>query len=119
MNLEEKLYSVLSDAFPEIYRQFNHNEKVVYPYGVFKTDLEFIDRFTDGVYLDIDLFDRNTNDQRLIESEYVIRSKMDAITLLDEHLLLRMQFLRSTDVSTNDDSIKRRKISYYIKVNRR
>lgn len=117
--MEEAIHILLSDVFSEIHRQYNHNETVVYPYGTFTTSIEAIDRDTEGVYLDIDLFDRHTNDDRLMVVEYKLRKALSAKQLLTEDLLLRFQFVRSTDVSTNDSDIKRRKLSFYIKLNRR
>lgn len=78
MKLEEKIHQLLSAVLPEMHRQYNYSEVVTYPYGVFKTDIEYVDRDTDAVYLDIDLFDRNETDKRLVETERKIREVLDA-----------------------------------------
>lgn len=119
LEVEAKVAELLTSVLAESHRNYNHNQEVVYPYMTYQTELEMAGEDLEAINLDCQLFDRSTSDKRLLEVEYKLKSAIDKVTLLEDKYLMMVRFVRSGAVSTNDDNIVRRDLSFRIKIYRR
>ena len=103
-------------VLPESYHDRNRKQTVIYPYLTFDFDSEYLERNTEGFYIDVDIFDNNSSYYDIIQAEDALRAHFKDNRKLTDDMLIRFTFLRSSKVPTGDDLIKRRNLQFYCKV---
>lgn len=96
----------------------NHKgkEEIIYPYLTYKLNTEGLEYGIDGVYLDVDIFDSNSSYINLFILEKKLRDHFRKKDIMLDDLFLRFNYLRSNNIDTLDELIKRRNLQFYIKV---
>lgn len=108
--------SKLREVTPHAYFEKNTQLDVVYPYLTFDIQNEYLDENMDGVYLDLDLFDHNPSYKNLMALEMEIREYFKGYRELTDQVYFRLNFNRSNTIPTGDDTIKRRNVQFYCKI---
>ena len=103
-------------VLPESYHDKNRKQTVIYPYLTFDFDSEYLERNTEGFYIDVDIFDNNSSYYDIIQAEDALRAHFKDNRKLTDDMFIRFSFLRSSKVPTGDDLIKRRNLQFYCKV---
>ncbi|PCH13887.1 hypothetical protein A9Y57_00156 [Streptococcus parauberis] len=112
-NILEKLQTVV----PESYYMSNDNPSLTYPYLVFKTSVERLTWETDGAYLDIDIYNNKGFDQEEIENTVdAVKQLLNHYTVMLDACFLRVRFESSDDTLPNSDTLQRRYMRFYLKI---
>ncbi len=113
----KEILKQLKEVHSESYYLMNSKKTVVYPYLVFSTSLTNIDRNADGCYLDIDIFDNKGFNQSDIETmAQEIKRHFEHLDIMLEDCYMRMQFQGLQNVPTNSDTLQRRNLRFYLKI---
>lgn len=110
--LNNQFKQVTNESFHEI----NRKKTVVYPYLTYDFDSEYLERNVDGFYIDVDIFDNNSSYQNIFRIEEELKVHFKDNKKMTDDLFIRFSFLRSMKVPTLDDTIKRRNLQFYCKV---
>jgi hypothetical protein len=116
IELLKQFYELFKAVTPESYHEMNTSKSVTYPYLTYATDSEELTTNTDGFYLDVDIFDNSPSYQNLYELEEQLKDQFKMKRILTDDLFLRFQFMRSTHIPTQDQTIKRRNLQFYCRV---
>lgn len=116
IELLQTLKLMFDQVTKESYLEINNSEKINYPYLTYSLDIDNINRNTDGFYLDIDIFDENSSFINIFNLESLLRENFDFNQKLTDGLFLRFYFQRSFSVATQSDTLKRRNLQIYCKV---
>lgn len=116
IELLQTLKLMFDQVTKESYLEINNSEKINYPYLTYSLDIDNINRNTDGFYLDIDIFDKNSSFINIFNLESLLRENFDFNQKLTDGLFLRFYFQRSYSVATQSDTLKRRNLQIYCKV---
>lgn len=116
IELLQTLKLMFDQVTKESYLEINNSEKINYPYLTYSLDIDNINRNTDGFYLDIDIFDKNSSFINIFNLESLLRENFDFNQKLTDGLFLRFYFQRSFSVATQSDTLKRRNLQIYCKV---
>lgn len=103
-------------VLPESYHDKNRSASVLYPYLTYNFDSEGLERNVEGFYIDVDIFDNNASYVDIFQVEDALKDHFKDNRKLTDDLFIRFNFLRSTKVETGDDTIKRRNMQFYCKV---
>ena len=103
-------------VLPESYHDKNRSATVLYPYLTYNFDSEGLERNVEGFYIDVDIFDNNASYVDIFQVEDALKDHFKDNRKLTDDLFIRFNFLRSTKVETGDDTIKRRNMQFYCKV---
>lgn len=107
----------LKKLHAESYYLMNSSKAVSYPYLVFSTSLTNIDRNADGCYLDIDILDNKGFDQSEIETiAQTVKRYFEHFDIMLEDCYMRTQFQGQTNIPTGSDTLQRRNLRFYIKI---
>lgn len=107
----------LKGVHAESYYLKNSAKTVKYPYVVFTMGLTNIDRYADGCYLDVDVFCNKGLDQVQIETlSENIKMHFRHFDKMLEGCYMRMQFQSLQNVATQSDTLQRRNLRFYIKI---
>lgn len=101
---------------PESFHEKNRKSTVIYPYLTFDFDTESLERNVEGFDIDVDIFDNSSSYTNIFNLEGKLKLHFKDLIILNDDLLMRFIFLRSTKISTGDDLIKRRNLQIYCKV---
>ncbi|QDK70346.1 hypothetical protein [Lactococcus protaetiae] len=112
----ETLNLMFREVFPESYLDTNDSEEIIYPYLTYSLNLENINRNTDGFYLDIDIFDNGSSTKNIYNIESLIRHHFDYELKFTDDIFLRYYFQRSIPIPTLSDTLKRRNMQLYCKI---
>ena len=104
------------EVLPESYHDKNRSAAVTYPYLTFDFSSEAIERNIDGFYIDIDIFDNNSSYYDVFQVEQALKDHFKDNKQLTDDVFIRFNFLRSNKIPTGDDTIKRRNLQFYCKV---
>ncbi len=116
INFLKELTNQFRVVMPESYHEKNRKKTVIYPYLTFDFDSEAIEDHIEGLYIDVDIFDNYSSYTRIFEVEDNLKWYFYKNRKLTDDLFIRFNFLRSTKVPTGDDTIKRRNLQFYCKV---
>lgn len=116
IELLQTLKLMFDQVTKESYLEINNSEKINYPYLTYSLDIDNINRNTDGFYLDIDIFDENSSFINIFNLESLLRENFDFNQKFTDELFLRFYFQRSYSVATQSDTLKRRNLQIYCKV---
>lgn len=116
IELLQTLKLMFDQVTKESYLEINNSEKINYPYLTYSLDIDNINRNTDGFYLDIDIFDENSSFINIFNLESLLRESFDFNQKFTDGLFLRFYFQRSYSVETQSDTLKRRNLQIYCKV---
>nr|DAM13503.1 MAG TPA: tail completion protein [Caudoviricetes sp.] len=116
INFLNELINQFRVILPESYYEKNRKKTVIYPYLTFDLDSEAIEDHVEGFYIDVDIFDNYSSYTNIFNLESKLKSHFKDLIILTDDLLLRFNFLRSTKIPTGDDTIKRRNLQFYCKV---
>lgn len=116
IELLKTLLEIFKEVSDETYLEVNTSEVISYPYITYSLDIDNIDKNTDGFYLDIDIFDNNASYTKIFELESQLRERFDFNQLFTDGLFLRSYFKGSTHVPTLSNTLKRRNMQIYCKV---
>ena len=103
-------------VLPESYHDKNRSATVLYPHLTYNFDSEGLERNVEGFYIDVDIFDNNASYVDIFQVEDALKDHFKDNRKLTDDLFIRFNFLRSTKVETGDDTIKRRNMQFYCKV---
>lgn len=102
-------------VLPESYYEKNRKATVVYPYLTFDFDSEYLERYRDGFYVDIDIFDTSTSFKGIFEVEEQLRNHFRELVVLTDDFLLQFKVDSGTKIPTESDNLKRRNLQIYVK----
>ena len=111
-----ELTNQFRNVLPESYHDKNRSASVLYPYLTYNFDSEGLERNVEGLYIDVDIFDNNASYVDIFQVEDALKDHFKDNRKLTDDLFIRFNFLRSTKVETGDDTIKRRNMQFYCKV---
>lgn len=94
----------------------NTSEKVVYPYMTYSVDTEWSEHQRDDGNVDIDIFDTSQSFADIIELEQLIKDNFRLMSVTQPDFVLRMDYVRSSNVPTADPLIRRRTVQMHIRV---
>ena len=107
----------LKETHFESYYLMNSKKTVAYPYLVFSTNLANIDRQADGCYLDVDIFDNKGFNQSKIETlAQTVKRQLEHYDIMLDDCYMRTQFQSLQNIPTNSDTLQRRNLRFYIKI---
>jgi len=112
----QELTSQFRQVTTESFHDRNTKKHVIYPYLTYDFDSEAIERNVDGFYIDVDLFDENSSYTNLFQLESDLKMHFKDNMKLTDDLFIRFNFLRSNNIPTGDEIIKRRNLQFYCKV---
>lgn len=119
----ERLVYLMQVACKETYNTENPNEdeNIVYPYVTFDADFEsFGDtQRSDGVYLDLMLWDRSGSYTKLYEIESDLRVILDKARFTTKEYVFMIKWNRANQIATEQRGLKRLAVQYYIKAESR
>lgn len=110
--LNKQFRSVVSES----YFERNNTSEIKYPYVTYNFGNEAIERNVDGFYVDVDIFDNNSSYKNIFQVEEALRSHFKDNRKLTDDFFVRFNFLRSNQIPTADDNIKRRNMQFYCKI---
>jgi len=110
--LAKQFRSVLQES----YYEKNRKAKVVYPYLTYDFDSENLERYRDGFFIDVDIFDIETNFDHIFEIENQLRKYFNGKSILRDQFLLQFKVGNGSKVPTASDNLKRRNLQIYVKV---
>lgn len=110
-----ELTKQLRTVLPESYYEKNRKATVVYPYLTFDFDSEYLERYRDGFYVDIDIFDTSTSFKGIFEVEEQLRNHFRELVVLTDDFLLQFKVDSGTKIPTESDNLKRRNLQIYVK----
>lgn len=103
-------------VWPESYYERNRIAKVKYPYLTYDFDSESLERYRDGFYIDVDIFDNSTSFKNIFEVEELLRDHFRELIVLTDKFLLQFKIDTGSKVPTESDNLKRRNLQLYVKV---
>lgn len=124
-NLEAmaKHLHLLLSAAGDMYTTINRleDENIVYPYGVYDTDVEAFgdDQRSEGIYLDIELYDRSGSYSSLYALENELRQILDKTRIVTQDYWFMIKWNRSNKVPSEERGLLRLAVQYYIKAESR
>lgn len=110
-----ELTKQLRTVLPESYYEKNRKATVVYPYLTFDFDSEYLERYRDGFYVDIDIFDTSTSFKGIFEVEEQLRNHFRELVVLTDDFLLQFKVDSGAKIPTESDNLKRRNLQIYVK----
>ena len=110
-----ELTKQLRKVLPESYYEKNRKAKVVYPYLTFDFDSEYLERYRDGFFVDIDIFDTSPSFKEIFEVEEMLRDHFRELVVLTDDFLLQFRVDTGTKIPTDSDNLKRRNLQIYVK----
>lgn len=111
------LTNLLKRKLSESYYRVNTRDKVIYPYLTFTLSGEPLRTHANGFYVDVDLFDNNGNDDERMET--VVFELMQEFANYHQSyrdFLLQIEFRQSTLIPTGSDTLQRRNMQFYCKI---
>jgi hypothetical protein len=112
----KELTTEFKSVTPESYHEKNRSKTVTYPYLTFDFDAESLERNIDGFYIDVDIFDNGSSYLRIFQTEEALRAHFKDFKRLTDELFIRFNYLGENKIPTGDDTIKRRNMRFYCKV---
>lgn len=112
----KELTTEFKSVTPESYHEKNRSKNVTYPYLAFDFDAESLERNIDGFYIDVDIFDNGSSYLRIFQTEEALRAHFKDFKRLTDELFIRFNYLGENKIPTGDDTIKRRNMRFYCKV---
>lgn len=112
-----ELIKWFSGIVPESYFLSNPSSSVVYPYLVFSYDAEGLEWASDGLYIDVDVFDDQGENQERIEVLLgQLKRELEHKTTMLADGYLRCRYEGSSPIETQSDMLQRRHIRFYVKI---
>lgn len=100
----------------ESYLEYNTAKKVIYPYLTYNLNSEDLEN-QEGFYIDVDIFDNcGANTVNLEVLLHDIKKHFKDNTILTDDLLLQFQYQTSRNIPTGSNTLRRRNIQLYCKV---
>lgn len=118
MDIKKEIHSILSNVDSNVHYEINRDNDVEYPYTTYTLTFERVDMFTEGVYIDLQVFDHSTSLEGVYSVEENLKSQLNNLVKETEHGFLTFKFNRSHTVPTGDETIMRLDIQLYAYVNR-
>lgn len=109
INLEFKKVNAESYLFK------NTRSKPKFPYVTYDINNESLENGM-GIYIDVDVFDNSNSYVELVNQELAIIKRFNNLDTYAKDMLLRFKYIRSADIDTKDDLIKRRNIQLYCRI---
>lgn len=116
VHFAQEIYQKLTNVHPESYLGVNPSESIVYPYLTYSFDAEALDEASEGFYLDLDIFDRNASYGRIFGVESALKNNLDKQRFITDESLFRFKYSGATEVPTMDNTLKRRNVRFYVKI---
>ncbi|MCR8704182.1 hypothetical protein [Weissella cibaria] len=114
------LLQTLSEEFrtvlPESYLEWNNADQVVYPYLTYSVQREAAERHSDTLTVDIDIFDNSSSYKGTYEVEEKLNEYFKWRRTITDDALFIWSFVRSQNIPTGDESIKRRQVTLSAKI---
>ncbi len=118
MDIKAELHTILSQTDPNIHYEINRDNTVAYPYTTYTLTFERVDMYTEGVYIDLQVFDHSTSLENLYAVEDKFKSQLNNLIKETEQGFFTFKFQRSNTVPTGDETIRRIDLQFYAYVNR-
>lgn len=116
VHFAQQIYQQLTNIHGESYLEINTSDPLEYPYLTYTFDAEDIEPGTEGFYLDIDVFDRNTSYVGILGLESKLKNALNRQNLLTDEAYFRFRFDGSNSITTMDNALKRRNVRFYVKI---
>lgn len=100
----------------ESYYEWNRKKEVIYPYLTYDFGSENLERYRDGFYIDVDIFDIESSPKSALEIESQLREHFRELIILKDDFLLQFKVGTSTKIPTESDNLKRRNLQIYVTV---
>ena len=115
------LIKALTEQFKEILKEShylnNNSVEVRNPYLTFSISGEPLRFKQDGFYIDVDVFDNQApNDVRIETVVQNVKEHFENKHVLTEQFLLQFEFRISNHIPTGSDTLQRRNLQLYVKV---
>ncbi len=110
------VYQELQRVSGNAHHEVNLDDPVTYPYLTYTLTAEHLTTNSDGYYLDIDLFDKDTTFNKLLELETKLRDAFQAKQIDTDQAYIMFNFNSSDNIRTIDEALKRRNLRFYLKV---
>ena len=118
--MNEVIAAVLSkcqEVITESYFRKNTSPELVYPYLVFSYDSDNISKNADGAYLDMTIFDnQGSNDERIETNLAEIKQALRNYSEMLESCYIRARFEGANITDTGSDTLQRRDVRFYLKI---
>ena len=115
-----ELLKTLSQEFrsvvPESYLEWNDADNVVYPYLTYSVQREALERHSDTLTVDIDIFDNASSYKGTYQVEEQLNEYFKQRRTLTDVALFIWSFVRSQNILTGDETIKRRQVTLSAKI---
>lgn len=115
-HFSKEINKILTSIHPESYQEVNQAETIKYPYLSYTHSAESLEYGSEGLYLDVDIFERGTSYSRMTALENSLKNGLDRHLLLTDAALFRFKFNSSGPIPTMDNELKRRNLRFYIKI---
>lgn len=116
LDLAKVIYENLSQVTSEAHHVWNYSKQVVYPYATYSLNSQKYDENVEEFYLDIQLFDNSHSYNDLFKLENDLRSHFKDLKIMTNELFVRCRYIRSDDVPTTTETIKRRDLQFICRV---
>lgn len=116
INLLKELTKEFRAVTPESFLAMNNKSKVVYPYLTYDLSGEHLEANVEGFYVDVDIFDKNSSYVNIFTLEENLKKHFKDNRKLTDDLYVRFKYLRSNNIDTRDEELKRRNLQFYCKV---
>lgn len=112
----QELVKEFKKVCPESYLEYNTAENVTYPYLTYSTSSEDLDD-QEGFYIDVDVFDNCGADTTNLEQlTHNIKQHFRSNIILTNDVLLQFRYQTARGIPTGSETLKRRNVQLYCKV---
>lgn len=117
MELKKDIHSIMASKFENIHYQINQDKIVSYPYITYELTFEKANAVTDGVYIDLQIFDYGPSYGNIYAAEKLLRDHLEHLVTETANGFYSFVFLRSNSIKTGDEAIKRLDMQFYVYIN--
>lgn len=110
------LNDTLKEIHPESHFEWNHNDKVTYPYLTYSFGYDPIDEIRDEFDVTINLFDHGTSKVKLLELESKLVNGLNKKYEELDKAFIYIRTGRGSDIPTGTEAIRRRELQLTIKL---
>lgn len=116
--MNEVIAAVLAqcqNVIAESYFRKNTSQQITYPYLVFSYDSDNRDKYADGAYLDVTIFDnQGSNDERIEIKTAELKQALRNYSEMLDSCYIRARFEGGNMTDTGSDMLQRRDVRFYL-----
>lgn len=110
------LNKLLREVCEQSFYKWNYSKEVIYPFLTYEFQHEPIDDIRDEFTVTLSMFDEGTSYIRLLELENEMINHLNKKYLFLDNCNVYIRLVRTMEVPTGFDSVKRRELEFVMKV---